>query len=160
MSRVQGPSWHAAAEAVLLPTGAIAAALLLFGVFVWFGGSSPVEAWVLVLLMTGVSLFGGLGQRWNVAHWAHRGGLAGAALYLAVMERFSPARRFRAESTVPRAPRLGERASLEKWARIRGDELHEVNRSELERIRRILAEQGAAGLSADERAFLDRFSTR
>ena len=127
-------------------------------ILIW--GILPVEAWVLVLLMTGVSLFGGLGQRGNVAHWAHLGGFAGAALYLAVMERFSPARRFRAESTTPRAPRLGERASLEKWARIRGDELHEVNRSELERIRRILAEQGAAGLSADERAFLDRFSTR
>src|SRR5688572_24539767 len=48
MSRVQSPSWHTAAEAVLLPTGAIAAALLLFGVFVWFGGTSPVEAWVLL----------------------------------------------------------------------------------------------------------------
>src|SRR6476661_2927730 len=38
------------------------------------GGILPVEAWVLVLLMTGVSLFGGLGQRGNVAHWAHLGG--------------------------------------------------------------------------------------
>jgi simple sugar transport system permease protein len=33
---------------VLLPTGAIAAALLLFGVFVWFGGASPAEAWALL----------------------------------------------------------------------------------------------------------------
>jgi ABC-type uncharacterized transport system permease subunit len=48
MSRSHAPAWHAAAEAVLLPAGAIAAALLLFGVFVWFGGTNPAEAWVLL----------------------------------------------------------------------------------------------------------------
>lgn len=41
-------SWHAPAEAVLLPAGALAAALLAFGAFVWFGGTSPVETWVLL----------------------------------------------------------------------------------------------------------------
>ena len=41
-------SWHAPAEAVLLPVGALAAALLAFGVFVWFGGNSPVQAWTLL----------------------------------------------------------------------------------------------------------------
>lgn len=40
--------WHAPAEALLLPTGALVAALLLFGLFVWFGGHSPVAAWVLL----------------------------------------------------------------------------------------------------------------
>jgi general nucleoside transport system permease protein len=33
---------------VLLPVFALAAALLLFGVFVWFGGTNPVDAWVLL----------------------------------------------------------------------------------------------------------------
>lgn len=42
-------SWHAPAEAVLLPAGALAAALAVFGLFVWFGGGSPVEAWTLLL---------------------------------------------------------------------------------------------------------------
>jgi len=32
----------------LLPVLALTAALLLFGVFVWFGGTSPVEAWTLL----------------------------------------------------------------------------------------------------------------
>ena len=41
-------AWHAPAEALLLPAGALAAALLLFGLFVWFGGHSPVEVWVLL----------------------------------------------------------------------------------------------------------------
>jgi len=44
-----GPKgWHASAEAVLLPLGALAAALLAFGLFVWFGGVSPTEAWALL----------------------------------------------------------------------------------------------------------------
>ena len=33
---------------VALPVAALLAALLLFGLFVWFGGASPVEAWVLL----------------------------------------------------------------------------------------------------------------
>ncbi|MDO9089633.1 MAG: ABC transporter permease [Burkholderiaceae bacterium] len=33
---------------ILLPVGAIVAALLLFGVFVWFAGVDPVEVWVLL----------------------------------------------------------------------------------------------------------------
>lgn len=41
-------SWQASAEAVLLPVAALAAALLCFGVFIGFGGHSPVEAWVLL----------------------------------------------------------------------------------------------------------------
>jgi hypothetical protein len=95
-----------------------------------------------------------------VAHWAHLGGFAGAALYLAVMERMSPARRFRQESRPALPGLLGERAALETWSRIRGDELHEVNRAKLDRIRRILDERGVAGLTPDDRAFLERFSPR
>lgn len=38
----------AAAEDLLLPLLALAAGLLLFGLFVWFGGHSPVEAWALL----------------------------------------------------------------------------------------------------------------
>jgi membrane associated rhomboid family serine protease len=133
-------------------------------IYIW--GILPIEAWLMVLLMTGVSLFGGLGRVGNVAHWAHLGGFAGAALYLAVLDRLSPSRQFKAASRsgggaagrVLRPGILGERAALEKWSRIRGDDLHEVNRAELERIRRIITERGVSALSADERAFLDRFS--
>lgn len=41
-------SWHAPAESVALPVLALAGALLLFGVFVWFSGKSPLEAWTLL----------------------------------------------------------------------------------------------------------------
>jgi general nucleoside transport system permease protein len=40
--------WHPAAEAVLLPALALGGALLLFGLFVWLGGSSPLDAWSLL----------------------------------------------------------------------------------------------------------------
>lgn len=39
---------HRNAADALLPLGALAGALLLFGLFVWFGGTSPVETWVLL----------------------------------------------------------------------------------------------------------------
>jgi simple sugar transport system permease protein len=38
----------ASAADALLPVFALAAAILLFGVFVWFGGTNPVDAWVLL----------------------------------------------------------------------------------------------------------------
>ena len=38
------------AEAFALPVLALAGGLLLFGVFVWFGGHSPVQAWTLLFL--------------------------------------------------------------------------------------------------------------
>ncbi|WP_077033293.1 ABC transporter permease [Pelomonas sp. KK5] len=40
--------WYTAAENLLLPTFALLAALLLFGVFVWFDGKDPVETWGLL----------------------------------------------------------------------------------------------------------------
>ena len=44
-----GPrAWHGPAEALLLPAGAMAAALAVFGLFVWFGGGSPLQAWWLL----------------------------------------------------------------------------------------------------------------
>lgn len=40
--------WHDTAEAFALPILAMAGALLMFGVFVWFGGHDPVQVWVLL----------------------------------------------------------------------------------------------------------------
>lgn len=38
-----------ALESIVLPVLAMAGALLLFGLFIWAGGKSPVEAWVLLV---------------------------------------------------------------------------------------------------------------
>jgi len=40
--------WHDTAEAFVLPVLALAGALLAFGVFVWFGGHDPLQAWALL----------------------------------------------------------------------------------------------------------------
>jgi simple sugar transport system permease protein len=42
--------WHDVAEAFLLPVLALGGALLLFGVFVWFGGHDPVQVWRLLFV--------------------------------------------------------------------------------------------------------------
>ncbi|HSI57374.1 MAG TPA: ABC transporter permease [Ideonella sp.] len=48
MATYRNHSWHAPAEALLLPLLALTGALLLFGVFVWFGGHDPLEVWALL----------------------------------------------------------------------------------------------------------------
>jgi membrane associated rhomboid family serine protease len=131
-------------------------------IYIW--GVLPLEAWVLVLITTYLSLRGGFSGGDGTAHWAHLGGYLGAAVFLFVLERTNPARRFRAQAgtgaVAPMARVLGDRASAERWARIRPEELHEVNRTELERIRRRIDESGVGSLSSEDRAFLDRFSSR
>ena len=44
--------------------------------------------------------------------------------------------------------------TLERWARIDREKLHEVNRAELDRIRQKLSTGGPGGLTPQERAFL------
>lgn len=131
-------------------------------ILIW--GVLPIEARWLVVIMTVLSLRGGFSGGSSTAHWAHLGGYIGAAIFLFVMERLSPARRFRAQTQPSAAPLtarvLGDRASAERWARIRADDLHEVNRSELERIRALIAAKGVGALTPSDREFLDRFSDR
>lgn len=128
-------------------------------ILIW--GVVPIEARWLVVIMTLLSIRGGFSGGGNVAHWAHLGGYLGAALFLLVLERTSPARSFRHRASTPPAPRLErEQSALTRWARIDGDALHEVNRTELERIRAKIAATGVGSLTASDREFLDRFSAR
>jgi membrane associated rhomboid family serine protease len=116
----------------------------------------PMEARWLVALMTAVALFGGvLGGQPGIAHFAHLGGFVGGFLYLRWIEMRSPAVQFRA-AAAPVSKSSG--ADLERWRRIRPDTLHPVNREELERVMAKVDLAGAASLTPDERAFLDRFS--
>lgn len=132
-------------------------------ILIW--GVLPIEARWLVVIMTAISLGGGISRAGGIAHWAHLGGYLGAAVFLAVMERMSPARSFKSRAVGVSAPPvtarvLGDKAAMERWSRIRADELHEVNRSELERLRAKIATSGVASLSLSDREFLDRFSNR
>ena len=55
----------------------------------------PVEARILVVFLAALSLWSGIGGGGNIAHFAHLGGFVGGWIYLNVMERRSPGRRFR-----------------------------------------------------------------
>lgn len=45
---MNAPRWVAVFDSVVLPLLALVGAVLMFGVFVWFGGTDPVEAWTLL----------------------------------------------------------------------------------------------------------------
>ena len=128
-------------------------------IYVW--GLVPIEARWFVIGMTALSLFGGFGgTQPGVAHFAHLGGFLGAFLYLSWMDRRSPAARFRARVAVPAHGIEASSSDAEQWARIRLEELHPVNREEVERLLKKSAANGIASLTADERAVLNRFSPR
>jgi len=115
----------------------------------------PIEARVLVGIAAAASIFFGLsGRGGNTAHFAHLGGFLGGFLYLRWMEWSSPAARFKRKADSP-AVRAGD---AERWSTIKREDLHPVNREELDRVLAKFKERGPGSLSSDERAFLNRFS--
>ena len=122
----------------------------------------PVEVRWLVVFLTGMSLFAGFsGSQDGVAHFAHLGGFAGAFLYLKWLDYRSPARRFkRKAAAVPAKPKGGGVSDLDRWRGIRRDDLHSVNRDELDRILDKISRVGIQNLTQDEREFLKRASKK
>jgi hypothetical protein len=109
-----------------------------------------------VIGMTALSLFGGFGgMQAGVAHFAHLGGFLGGFGYLSWLERRSPAARFRAKLAETPGPRDPSSESAQ-WARIRLEDLHPVNREEVERLLKKSA--AGASLTPEERAALNRFT--
>jgi len=127
-------------------------------IYIW--GVIPLEARWFVVGMTVLSLLGGFGGlNPGLAHFAHLGGFLGGFAYLSWLER----RRGRAlkqfvrtMSPAPEAPEVAAR----RWATIRLDALHPVNRQVVEPLLQKVALSGPLSLTADERAVLDRFSAR
>lgn len=125
-------------------------------ILIW--GILPVRAWLMVGLMTLLSLFGAQGLiQPGVAHLAHLGGFAGGWIYLKIIERTTGAKAFRAKA-VP-APPSASTEDIARWRGIKADAMHPVNREEFLRVMEKLEAQGLGSLSGDERAFLDRFAT-
>ncbi len=127
--------------------------ILLYGVI-------PVEAWLLVVIYAGLSLLGGFGiGQSGIAHFAHLGGFLGGYLYLKWLERFSGSQKFRRVAAATPRPKVSAGAP-ERWARIERENLHEVNRTEYDRIMEKMKSSGVGGLSPGDVEFLERFSGR
>jgi len=123
-------------------------------IFLWF---VPMQVRVAVIVMTALDLFGGFGVGGgNVAHFAHLGGFAGAFLYLRIIE-FRPRQRQLQAKLRNNRP---SRSDLERWSRIRREQLHEVNREEFDRIMQKIDREGVDSVTQQERSFLDNFSER
>jgi len=120
-------------------------------IYIW--GVFPVQARWMVVAFTVLSLYGGIGDRDGIAHFAHLGGYVGAFLYL----RFAVKDVTRPQEERKTPARISQ-ADLDRWNAIDGKAIHEVNREELDRIRKKLADGRNALLTDTERAFLDRFS--
>ena len=145
-------------------SGAVFGVLLGFARFwprdrIYIWGILPVEAWLMVVALTALSLYGGGTGGGNTAHYAHLGGFAGAFLYLKWLDLRSPARQFkkRLEQPAKRSPG-GDGAELKRWGTIEREAMHPVNREELDRVLEKIQASGVGSLTPDERAFMERFT--
>ena len=121
-------------------------------IFVW--GIFPIEARWLVVIMTALSLFGGFGgSESGIAHFAHLGGFLGGFLFIKGLERTSRGAKFRRklQAATPHA------VDLDRLKKIRREDLHEVNRAELDRIIEKIRSTGPESLTPAEIEFIDRF---
>jgi len=159
-------------SAVFSPWSAIVGASgAVFGVmlaFAWFWphdqiliwGIIPIEARWMVALMTGLALFGGFtGAQGGIAHFAHLGGFVGGWVCLKAFGARSGMRQFRT-NTAPKVPKEPVESAMARWGRIRRENLHEVNRGELDRILDKISAGGVGSLTLGEREFLERFAAR
>lgn len=122
-------------------------------------GIAPVEARILVLISTAISLLG-FGR--GIAHWAHLGGFAAAYLYLRFIEASSDRQRFRTrvdDATFGKQSPIVATGEPD-FDSIKRDGLHALTLDELDRLRAKVAAEGTGGLTPDERAFLHRMRLR
>ena len=130
-------------------------------IYIW--GILPVEAWILATLLVVGSLWSGISNdRSGVAHFAHLGGLAFGFAFLRWREwrRGAPGRDFQRRINETASASVSERTALQRWEAIDTSVLHELNRQEVETLLRRARADGVHVLTRDERAFLDRMTTR
>jgi membrane associated rhomboid family serine protease len=147
-------------------TPIVGASAAIFGVFLGFArywprervyiwGVLPVEARVLVVIMTVLALFGGFGFGGRgIANFAHLGGFVGGWIYLRWIGWSSPAARFQRRA----APPAMRAEDLERWRRTNRDDLHPINRVEFDRVMAKLDAGGPGSLTDEERTLLNRFA--
>ena len=124
-------------------------------------GFVPLEARFAVIAMVALELSGSIrgagGQGGDiVAHFAHLGGFVGAYFYLRLLDIRAPKARSQVILKVQRA----SRDDLDRWGKIRREQMHEVNREEFDRIMEKIGKDGVSSVTPQERVFLDNFSER
>jgi membrane associated rhomboid family serine protease len=119
-------------------------------------GFVPLEARLAIIVLVALALFGGIKGGGQTAEFAHLGGFVGAYFYLRLVDMRAPKAQFQAKLQVQRA----SRDDLDRWARIRREQMHEVNREEFDRIMEKINHEGVGSVTAQERLFLDNFSER
>lgn len=141
---------------VIGASGAIFGLMLAYAYFwprerimIWF--VIPVEARILVIVYTAISIFG-LRSGGGTAHYAHLGGLVGAFIFLRWMDSRQGAKKFRSAVT----PKIPEE-KLVNWKKVDPKSVHEVNRDELNRVLDKVSASGIASLTPEERRFLMNF---
>lgn len=154
--------------AIVGASGAVFGVLLGFAMFwpherIYIWGVLPVPARMMVIGLAVLSIYSGFqGAGSGIAHFAHLGGFAGAWGFLKVRERRSTAfkRNATPDAHLSAADRITGRAARaeRKWENIRLDDLHEINRQEVERVRAKIEAEGAGSLTPDERAFMNRMA--
>lgn len=123
-------------------------------IYIW--GVIPIEARVLVILMTVITLYGGFSGGSGVAHFAHLGGYVGAYAYLRWLRHRSPDRQWKAKVEGPKPSKI----AVGNWKGLDIDRVHEVNRDEVRRILAKIEAGGESSLSAQERVFLGHFTPK
>lgn len=146
--------------AIIGASGAVFGVMFAFAYFwpsdkIYVWGVFPVEARTMVIVMTVLSLVGGCGGSMDgIAHFAHLGGFLGGFLYLKWLKQVVRATQI--ASNIHSSVRGA--ADLERWKDIPRENLHEVNRAELDRILDKINTSGVGSISPKEREFLERFS--
>jgi membrane associated rhomboid family serine protease len=151
-------------DAVVGASAAIFAVLLGFALYwprerLYIWGLFPVEAWLMVAALIAINLFV---VQPGVANYAHLGGAAFGFVYLKAREwrRGAPRREFQRKVQETSSVSLSDKGALQRWESIDTGTLHELNRGEVETLLRKARAVGVRALTPDERAFLDRMTTR
>lgn len=128
-------------------------------IYIW--GILPVQArWLGAFLILGSLYSGVTGSGGNVAHFAHLGGIAAGLGYLRWREWHTGKGRRDFQRKVRQTPSMdtSDQETERRWATIRIDGLHELNRGEVEELLAKVEASGVRSLSPEERQFLDRMA--
>lgn len=123
-------------------------------IYIW--GVVPVEARVLVVIMTALSVFGGFSGGGNTAHFAHLGGYVGAFFYLLLVEKRSPSKQWEAKLAGPKPDAI----PMGDWRSVNLATVNQYNRDEVKRILDKITASGEGSLTSQERVFLGHFTAK